>query len=201
MTTEALTVAPSKFEVEQIFNDEDFRDAIGGVWVTGRNGNRWRVVLSFGKRTGASRRALWAHIAEARGRQNRIRVPMSLLSYIRAGSGGGSPLLVGAHAAGATSLSIDGGSGTTDWLKGGDWIAVENELKLVTGDVDLTAGAGTIKIWPELHQARANNFAVDVSTPHGDFFLVDAQGMGGVPFPNDWMNDRVVVVLEEDVYA
>lgn len=202
MTTETLTVTPSSFEWEQVFNDEEFRDSAGGLFANGRTGNRWRLVLMFSNRTAAERRALWAHITELRGKRNRLRVPMSLVSYSRTGAGGGTPLLSSAHTAGATSLAFDGGSGSvTDYLKGGDFLAIGNELKMVTGDVDTTAGVGTVKIWPELHQDRANNDPLDISTPHGDFFLVEASGMGAVPHPSDWLNPNVTLVLEEDVRA
>lgn len=202
MSTETLTVAPSSFEIEQILNDEQFRDAAGGVWVTGRTGNRWRLALMFANRTGNTRRALWAHIGQLRGTRNRLRVPVSLIAYTAGGAGGGTPLLVGAHTAGAVTLSIDGApTSQVDWLKGGDFITIGNELKMVTGDVDTSGGAATIPIWPELHQNRADNAPVDIATPHGDFFLVESQGIGGVPHPSDWLNPQVTLVLEEDVYA
>lgn len=206
MSTETLdsTLKPSAFEFVQVFNDEEFRDAAGGVWGQGRTGNRWQLMLTYTNRSGAARRLLWAHIGELRGKQNRLRVPLSRLSYSRTGSGGGTPLIVGAHTAGATSLSIDGASGSTDWLVGGDFITIGNELKMVTGDVDLTAGAGTIKIWPELHGDHADNTPVDVATPHGDFFLLDAQGLGAVAAlvtDSDWLSPSLTITLEEDVYA
>lgn len=204
MSTESLTIAPSEFSLDQLLNDEEFRDMAGGLFVNGRTGNRWLLTLEYRNRTGSDRRTLWGHVGQARGRRNRIRVPMSLLNYSRAGAGGGSPQLVGAHSAGAVQLSIDGAAVSTTWLKSGDFIGVGNELKLVTGDVSTETaspgGAGTVNIWPELHQDYADNTAVDL-TPHGDFFVVDVQGIGGQPFRSDWLNRSVTLVLEEDVNA
>lgn len=203
MSTETLTVYPSAWEWEQVFNDEEFRDVAGGLFTRARTGNRWRLMLQFNNLTGARRQALWAHIAELRGRQNRLQVPLSLLRYVRGGAGGGAPLLVGAAVAGATSLAIDGASANiTAWLRGGDFVMIGNELKIVTGTVNTSgSGTATIKIWPELHANRADNTAVNIATPHGVFFLVQAQGMGGLPHPSDWLNPTVTLVLEEDVYA
>lgn len=202
MSTETLTVAPSSFEWEQVFNDEEFRTARGALFVNGQTGNRWRLILTYANRTGADLRKLWAHIGQARGKRNRIRVPLSLLNYSRTGGGGGTPLLSAAASAGATSLSFDGGSGSvTDYLVGGDFLTIGNELKMVTQDVDTTTGAGTVNIWPELHQDRADNTALDISTPHGDFFVVEASGLGAVPHRGGWLNPTVTLILEEDVTA
>lgn len=203
MSTEILTVIPSSWEWEQIFNNEEFRDTAGGLFTRSRTGNRWRLLLQFNNLSGPRRRRLWAHIAELRGKQNRLRVPMSVLNYRRGGIGGGTALLSSAQVAGSTELPVDGlGSNITGWLLGGDFVMIGNELKMVTGDVDTNgSGAALIKIWPELHQNRANNTAVFHAAPHGDFFLVSSQGMGGVPHPGDWLNPTVALVLEEDVYA
>lgn len=206
MSTETLTVTPSAFELIQIFNDESFRDAAGGVWASGRNGNRWQMILTFNNLAGADRRALWAHVAQLRGQQNRLQVNASTLSYALAGAGGGTPLLVGAHSAGAVSLSIDGASNDAAWLAAGDFVSVGNELKIVTGAVTTTGGAGDIGIWPELHQDYANNAAVNISTQLGVFFLMESQGLSAVPHPADdsgtpWLSPTVTLVLEEDVYA
>ena len=203
MTTETLTVTPTTFEINQIINDEEFRDSHGGVWISGRNGNRWMLSLVFNNLTGAKRRDLWAHIMELGGKRNRLRVTMATLGYTREGEGGGTPLLTSQHTSGATTLAVDGGTASqTDWLVGGDWLTIGNELKIVTGDVDTIAGGvGTVKVWPEVHGTHANNDPVDVVTPHGDFFLLEAQGMGGVPHPGDWRNPAVTLILETDVVA
>ncbi len=201
MSTETLTVKPYSFEWDQIFLDEEFRDSVGAPFVSGRNGNRWLLTLTFNNRTGDLRRSLWGHIFELRGKRNRLRVPLSLIDYVRGGAGGGTPLLSSAQNAGATSLPIDGATSVSNWLKSGDFISIGNELKAVTGSVTTSAGAGTIKIWPELHNNQANNAAVDIVTPHGDFFLIDSQGIGGVPNPDDWLDPTVTLVLEEDVTA
>ena len=204
MNTAEFTVTPYSFDFEQVFNDEEFRDAGGGLFTSGRTGNRWRFTVTFKNVHGERRRALWAQIAAARGKQNRIRLPMSLLKYSREGNGGGTPLLNGAHSAGATFLLFDGGGGVgaaSDYLVRGDWISIGNELKIVTADVDTSSGAGTIFIWPELHQDRADGASIEITSPHGDFFVVDAQGLGAVPGRKRWINPTVTLVLEEDVRA
>jgi hypothetical protein len=122
---------------------------------------------------------------------------MSLLGYVRQGAGGGTPLLVGAHVAGATQLSIDGASNHATWLRGSDFITIGNELKMVTGDVTTSGGAGTIGIWPELHQNYADNAAVNISTPYGVFFLKAPVNMSLKP-SSEWDTD-VILALEEDV--
>lgn len=203
MATNTLAVTPTAFEVEQILNNEDFRDAAGGLFTNGRTGNRWVFTLTYQNRTGAERRALWAELIGAKGKQNRLRLPMSLLDYTRTGTGGGSPVVDGATNAGVTSIDINSGAiSTTGWLAAGDWISIGAELKLVLADVDTDAsGDGTISFWPELHANVADQDSVNIETPFGDFFVSELSGLGGAPFPNDWLNQSVTLVLEEDVRA
>ena len=202
MTTWSLTVAPSQFVWNQLYNDESFRDANGGFWSQGRNGNRWLLTLTYRNVASTRRTSLNGLIIKSRGVQNRLRIrPDDILRYTRLGTGGGSPQLVGAHTAGDTSLSIDGGSGSTDWLRETDYISIGNELKQVEQDVDLTAGAGTINIWPELHQDYVDNTAIEIDQPHGDFVLIDHSGMSGVPFDAQALSPSVVLTLEEDTGA
>lgn len=195
MTTETLTISPSAVEYGQLFNDESFRDANGGVWTSGRNGNRWLLTLSYRNLTGTRRRAMWAHVVESRGQQNRIRVaPVARLGHTQAGTGGGSPVLNGGHNAGDTVLATTGGTGS---LTGGDFVTIGNELKMVT----TTAAIASIEIWPELHQDYVTSTAIEVATPHGDFVVIDASGMSAVPHPSDVLNTALTLVLEEDTRA
>lgn len=208
MSTGTLTVTPSAFEFEQVFNDESFRDSAGGVWASGRNGNRWRLTLTFNNLTGAERRALWAHVAQLRGQRNRLQVNMVTLGYVRAGAFGGTPVTDGTQAAGSTSWAITGATpGVTNWIAAGDFISISNELKMCTQNAD-SDGSGdvVIPIWPETHTALSSGVGLSYVTVPAVFFLIEAQGLGAVPHPSDdsgtpWLSPTVTLVLEEDVYA
>jgi len=203
MTTEVLTISPSRADWGQIINDERFTSVTGIVQTQGRVGNRWQLALTFSGLVGSDRQVLVGHAFQLRGQVNRLQVNMSTLNYVRAGAGGGTPLINGNLVAGSTSLTIDGASiNISNWLVASDFISVGNELKIVTQSVSTNgSGQATIQIWPEVHKPVADNAAVDISTPKGVFFLRDSISMSIGPSPGGWATDAIVLSLEEDCVA
>lgn len=217
MTTFVLDtdLTASSFELIQLFNDEEFRTSEGGLFTSGRNGNRWELVLNWNNMVHANRRALWATIVGLNGKKHRLRVyPYRHFGYEFSGVGPGvSPnnviRLQGAHTAGATQLTVDGmDNNVTDWIRAGDFIRILNEMKMVTADVDTNgSGEGTFEIWPELHADQNDNQIVvyNADDIYADYFLVEAQGLGATPYYSQSSNSKwlstVTVRLEEDVTA
>lgn len=205
MSTDTLSLGPSFWVPGKILNDETFASLNGAYQTTGRTGNRWKIALVYQNLVGTRRKTMEAHERQLQGRINRLQINMSTLKYARAGAGGGTPLLVGAHVAGARSLSVDGASiNITNWLTGQDYISIGNELKAVTAACNTNgSGAVTISIWPELHQNRADNAAVNITTPLGVFFQSDVAQYGSiVPYlSGDYMIESLTFSLEEDVLA
>lgn len=201
MSTEVLTLGPSSASWQEILNDQTFVSQTGVMQAQLRSGNRWGLVLAYQNLTGTRRSVMEGHAFQARGKINRLQVPMSLLGYVRGGAGGGTPLLQGGQTAGSVSLAIDGATSVTNWLKAGDWISIGNELKKVTKNLTTSGGAGTIQIWPELHQTRSDNFAVDIVTPKGIFYLAEPIAFTITPYPGDVLLDALVLNLIEDITA
>lgn len=204
MTTEILSVAPTTFEFEQVFNDESFVDAAGGIWSAGRTGNRWRLTLTFNNLTGPDRRKVWGHIAELRGRRNRLTVNMSTLAHTNAGVLTGSPLTDGVQSPGSTSIILKSAPvSVADWIEAGDWISVDGQLKMCTKTAGTTGGgAVTVQIWPEVHEQIATDVAPSYVISPGTYFLVESSGLGGVPHPADdagskILSQAVTMVLEQ----
>lgn len=203
MTTYVLPTTPLQADWEQILNDIESPAITGALQVSGRTGNRWRVVLTYMNLTGAKREAMWGHLLKLKGRRNRSQVDMSTIKYVRGGAGGGTPLLVGAHSAGATSLSIDGASNSiTNWLKAADYITIGNQLVQVDAAVNTNgSGQATLSIWPELHKNYADNTPVNISTPFGVFFLRDPGALNMSRFGTGWRDQNFALSLEQDVLA
>lgn len=92
---------------------------------------------------------------------------------------GGSPILLGAHAAGVKTLSIAGVEGLT-W-KAGDWLQIgtgsSSRLHKAVQDGSQTGGsptvAGTLEIWPRTRSAYVNGQAFVVSSAKGVWRLRD----------------------------
>jgi hypothetical protein len=94
-------------------------------------------------------------------------------------------LVNGAASAQATSLAVDGLNGVG--LNKGDWISFSNgtfdELHIVTADAfPNSSGEATLTIHPPLRRAVANNAAVTIESPKGEFLYADP---GGASFIKD----------------
>lgn len=70
-----------------------------------------------------------------------------------------TPLTAAATAAGATQISLDGGSGT-ETLKEGDLLTIGTQKFVVTEDATAVSGAITAKVYPAVQTAIADNTAV-----------------------------------------
>lgn len=184
MSTYTLAYAPASggAPMRRISNDQTFEGITGAVQVSGRTGNRWGMSLTW-VRTRADYMAISGFFAKVGGKRNRVLVPMSKRGYTRQGVGGGTPLVSGAHTAGATTLNLKGlPANTTGILQPGDYIQVGNQLCEV-GTILSSTGSpntyGSITIWPELHKNYADGATVNYSTP-GGVFIVMSEGDYGM---------------------
>ena len=177
MTTYTLTVAPKSARWWKITNDAASYALTGALQTTGRTGNRWHCSLSW-TRDRDNFRVISALLDQLHGQRHRISIPWSKLGYVRAGVGGGVPLLNGAHSSGATTANIKGMSlSTTGVLQPGDWLQIGNQLvRAVTILSSDGSGNGSCTIFPELHKAYADSQAVDYDSPEGVFFWVNDSG-------------------------
>lgn len=187
MTSYTLTIAPRSYEFSKVFNDIAFTSLAGGVQTTGRTGNRLSLSLVWARNRTDSM-ALEGYLASLHGQRNRAVIPLAKLGYVRGGVGGGTPLVSGAHAAGATTLMLKGlPSNTANILKPGDWLTVGNQLcqlstALSTPGTTTSPNTPTIAsctIFPELHKAYADGTSVNYSTPSGTF-ICTGEGSGGI---------------------
>lgn len=201
MTTYSLPsgAAPSRRQLARIYNDERYLGETGAVQVRGKTGNRWGLLLEWENATG-DRYRLASNLIDKLSGIHRLTVDLSTLGYTRSGTGGGSPQTNGSHSAGARQIAFDNASGgsVTDYLKEGDFVQIGNELKRVREDVDTTTNAGTIEIWPELHQDYGDAVALDITSPAGVFMLVSSDGDLVDP---SGITPIITLNLEEDVLA
>lgn len=90
------------------------------------------------------------------------------------GVGTGTPLVRGASQTG-TSLITDGWTpNTTGILKAGDYFSVNNELKMITEDINSDgSGIATLVFEPPLRNSPSDNAVITVNTPTCIMRLVD----------------------------
>ena len=102
------------------------------------------------------------------------------LSSTAKGEAGGTPLINGTLAVGASIVTIDGTTTSqSNWLMAGDYIQIgtgENaRLYMVVANASTNgSGEASVSIWPNLQIAPSDNDAVIVSSPQGCFFLEGA---------------------------
>lgn len=87
----------------------------------------------------------------------------------------GTPLLVGAHAARARTLSVDG-LGAAATFKAGDWLQLGSTSnsrlhKVVQSGTASGGGAATLEIFPGLRTSYADNAPLTIASPKGLFQL------------------------------
>jgi len=184
MTTYTLAYAPISYNLSKLINDEAFTSIAGGLQTQGRVGNRFRLSMEF-LRSRADYMTLMAQVNQLHGMRHRLSVPMSKLGYSRVGAGGGTPLLNGAHSAGATQLSIKGlPTTTTGILQPGDFLQIGNQLCMVvtilsTPDTSVSPQTSTVSsctIFPELHKNYSDGQSINYTTPAGLFIWTGDSG-------------------------
>ena len=195
-------VTPNDVTLGAINNTAQFVSPLSGhVQTLSRGGGRWRLRLGFRTLLGTDRGKLQGFIGALNGSANTFRVQDH--SYVRQGSGAGTPLVDGASQTGY-SLVTDGWPNNTAIFKSGDQLSYDNgtfsELKIVTEDCGSNgSGQATIKIWPEIHVSPANNASIVVATPLGEFRMLAPEASwtnrpGGSGAFSDFVIDAVEVL-------
>ncbi|EBA3774827.1 hypothetical protein AUR71_25765, partial [Salmonella enterica] len=95
----------------------------------------------------------------------------------------GSPVVNGANQTG-TELQMSGWTPGVVVLERGDYITVNDELKMVTADVTSTStGTATVTFAPMLRWSPPDGAAIEVAKPYGIFKLKDNQQGAGNRVP------------------
>lgn len=173
-TTSALSLVSKTRKFTSRFNS--------AMQTAGRPGTALRLTMAFKSLDDSNhfRRELQGFIALMDGQTNRFQVHDH--SYTRGGTGTGG-LVKGVDQTGNLLLT-DGWPNSTVIFKRGDQVTIPNtkkELKIITAQVT-TDGSGnaTLPINPGIHVSPADNLALDVTDPEGEWMLIESE--------NGWTN-------------
>ena len=125
-----------------------------------RGAHAWAIELQYGAMTRQTFAPLWAYLISRGGRAKTFTV--GLPAFVPLGAATGSPKVNGASQSGL-SLITDGWTVSTLILKAGDWVQIENDIKVYSVTSDATSnGSGqvTINIYPALRRVPADNAAL-----------------------------------------
>lgn len=173
-------VLPSSFNWYLKSNGTSFISPWNGQTQTMRYpGSAWKATMTLRNLDDFESRAVEAIIAELDGLSGRIRLRDFGRHPLPAK---GAPTVNGAGQTGS-NLSTKGWAANTKVLLRGDYITVNDELKLVLADVTSnTTGVALVRIAPMLRNQPANGAPIEVTNPYGIFRLnKDENGMDREP--------------------
>ncbi|EKC4211987.1 hypothetical protein OP386_004681 [Salmonella enterica subsp. enterica] len=136
--------------------------------------------MTFNNLSDDKSRRLDSLIAELDGEYGRVKIH----DWGRGGrTPAGSPVVNGANQTG-TELQMSGWTPGVVVLERGDYITVNDELKMVTADVTSTStGTATVTFAPMLRWSPPDGAAIEVAKPYGIFKLKDNQQGAGNRVP------------------
>ena len=187
------SIVPASSTFELVTNTKTFQSPLtNAVQTVRRKGSLWKVSMQFNNLTGNDRAIMQAFLTKLNGQEHRMYLyDHSATKRGLAPSDPADTLLVnGANQTGSV-LVVDGASGTTTgYLKAGDYVAFNNELHMVTEDVNSSGGAlsfakpnsdGTttttngMPLAPPIRKPTVNDQQIDYLQPiFGVFMLTSA---------------------------
>ncbi|WP_343711185.1 hypothetical protein [Kosakonia radicincitans] len=174
-------VCPAALTWRPESNTKTFRSPFNGASQTVRfPGTRWVCSLTLTNLTDEKSRRVDALIASLDGEYGRVKIR----DWGRPGRvPAGSPQVSDADQTG-TELHSKGWTAGVLVLRAGDYITVNDELKMVTADVTSAAnGTAIIPVAPMLRNSPPANSAIEVANPYGIFKLKDNQQGTGSRIP------------------
>lgn len=165
-------VCPTSLSWGLASNTKTFRSPFNGTTQVARYpGSRWQCTMTISNQSDEQARRVEALLALLDGEYGRVK----LCDYGREGRApAGTPVVNGADQTGM-QLQTRGWTASTMVLRVGDYITVNDELKLVTANVTSSAtGTAIIPIAPLLRTSPPDGSALEVRHPYGIFKLKDS---------------------------
>jgi len=188
------SITPSSSTFELVTNTRTFQSPLtNSVQTASRKGSLWKVSMRFNNLTGNDRSIMQAFLAKLNGQEHRMYLhDHSATKRGIAPSNPADTLLVnGANQTGSILLADGATASRTGYLKAGDYIAFNNELHMVTEDVNsksdntlefakpnsngTTTTTAGMPLAPPIRKPTVNNQPIDYLQPiYGVFMLSSA---------------------------
>ena len=166
MATFELSRSPAALTWRTLLRQQRYQADNGKVFSNDIGGSHWGLRLEYRRLTGAQRRDVWTDFQRLNGLEHNLRIELSSdLGYSRTGTISGTARAQGAVAVGASSIRIDGFSGT---IKKQDFISIGNRLYCALGEI---VSGELLDVMPKVREPIANNAIVAYSPPVGIFML------------------------------
>ena len=195
------SIVPSSTSFELVTNTRTFQSPLtNAVQTTRRKGSLWKVSMRFNNLSGNDRAVMQAFLSKLNGQEHRMYLyDHSATKRGIAPSNPADSLLVnGASQTGAILLADGATASQTGYLKAGDYIAFNNELHMVTEDVNSKSDGGLefakpnsdgtttttngIPLAPPIRKPTVDNQAIDYLQPiYGVFMLASSTSWDNQP--------------------
>lgn len=180
-----FSVDPELVDSSQLF------DGPAGAVVTDAGDAFWRLQWRIGRHQ-ARRGEIMGLLARLRGPCHRAIVP--IFESPKNGTLSGTPLVMGAAQTGDT-LETDGWGTNEVVVAAGDYFSVNNELKIAALDANSNgSGEATLTFNPPLRASPADDAAIEVDEPVGQFIMISLPKWKSFPgivssFNAEWLED------------
>ena len=144
-------------------------------------GARWTAILNYPPLIEAEAALMQAFVIALKGRANRVRM-WNMARQTPRGTATGAPIVSGAAQLGNT-LTTSGWTPATTVLKGGDFVGIGGELKMITTDIASNgSGLATLTFAPPL-RASPNDASAIVTTKPTALMRLDGDDQSWLTSP------------------
>ena len=168
-------ITPTSQTFELVTNTKIFQSPLSNaIQTVSRKGSYWKTSMVFNNLSGAERAELQAFIAKMDGQTHRMRIRD--YGAVRFGTAipPQTPKVQGAGQTGSTLVADGVTANQSAYLAGGDYISFNNELHMVTADVDSSAsGVLNIPLAPPIRKSPDDNASIEYSSPYGVFMMTN----------------------------
>jgi hypothetical protein len=171
-------ITPTRQSFELVTNTKKFQSPLSNaVQTVSRKGSYWKTTMTFSNLTGAQRSELQAFISKLDGQTHRMRIRD--YGAVRYGTAipPQTPRVVGSGQTGSTLIADGATPSQSSYFAAGDYISFNNELHMVTDDVESDASGGlSIPIAPPIRKSPDNDEAIEYAAPYGVFMMTNNPG-------------------------
>lgn len=169
------SITPSSQTFEFVTNTKTFQSPLSNaIQTVTRQGSHWKTTMVFNNVTDSERAELQAFLTKLDGQTHRVRLRDYGAIRRGAATSGNTLLVKGAGQSGST-INLDGATFSVNgYLKAGDYISFNNELHMVTDDVNSSATGGlSIPVAPPIRKETNDNDSIEYVAPYGVFMMTN----------------------------
>lgn len=168
-------ITPTRQSFELVTNTKKFQSPLSNaVQTVSRKGSYWKTTMTFSNLTGAQRSELQAFISKLDGQTHRMRIRDYGAVRYGAANALTTPQVNGAGQTGSALVANGAQASVSSYFAAGDYVSFNNELHIVTDDVDSDASGNiSIPLAPPIRKTPPDNAEIEFLAPTGVFMMTN----------------------------